>query len=279
MYNLTDIKDIESEASYDSNLDEMALLVTPLFDSNEDEWFDPGGDIDEIDDFLDIDISTDIKDGYHDSKGDIIYLESLLINDTIPNLHPKVFLDHDPRSFKNEPDNDDLMNMVKFFDLEIHEKIIDLTYVRLPFKDHRYFSLTFVIRIFLPYLTYSMDSPLLLSSGSEDTIFDLGIFAFHFSSLEPVASHQNGTFMCFNVYPNILNEIPMEICSSTCLNPNITMIWELEGVRVDWFDKMCLCLPIVESDVIQTMAVFDLDFIGSDDYRFDFGDVVHVVGY
>ncbi|GKB23106.1 reverse transcriptase domain-containing protein, partial [Tanacetum coccineum] len=87
-------EDIESEDSYVSNLDEPDLLVTPLFDANEDECFDPGGDIDEIDAFLDIDVPTDIKDGYHDSDGDIIYLESFLINDTIPNLPPKVFLDH-----------------------------------------------------------------------------------------------------------------------------------------------------------------------------------------
>nr|GFB51892.1 hypothetical protein [Tanacetum cinerariifolium] len=37
--------DIESKASYDSNLDKPALLVTPLFVSNEDECFDPGDDI------------------------------------------------------------------------------------------------------------------------------------------------------------------------------------------------------------------------------------------
>ncbi|GKD01749.1 hypothetical protein Tco_1172023 [Tanacetum coccineum] len=36
-------------------------------------------------------------------------------------------------------------------------------------------SFTFVIRIFLPFLTYHVDSPLLLSTGSEDTIFDPGI--------------------------------------------------------------------------------------------------------
>ncbi|GJW12147.1 hypothetical protein Tco_1577974 [Tanacetum coccineum] len=35
-------------------------------------------------------------------------------------------------------------------------------------------SFTFVIRIFLPFLTYPTDSPLLLSTGSEDTIFDPG---------------------------------------------------------------------------------------------------------
>ncbi|GKD93724.1 hypothetical protein Tco_1373561, partial [Tanacetum coccineum] len=36
-------------------------------------------------------------------------------------------------------------------------------------------SFTFVIRTFLPFLTYPMYSPLLLSTGSEDTIFDPGI--------------------------------------------------------------------------------------------------------
>ncbi|GJS91041.1 hypothetical protein Tco_0773677 [Tanacetum coccineum] len=168
------LEDIENKDSYVSNLDEPALLVTPLSDANEDECFNTGGDIDEIDAFLDIDVSTDIKDGYHDSEGDIIYLECLLTN-TTHNLPPEVFLDHDPRSLKYEPDNDDLKSIVKVFDPGIHEKIISPTYVRLPFEDRHYFSLTFVIRIFLPYLTYSIDSSLLLSSGSEDTIFNPGI--------------------------------------------------------------------------------------------------------
>ncbi|GJV90108.1 hypothetical protein Tco_1534046 [Tanacetum coccineum] len=42
------LKDIESKDSYVSNLDEPALLVTPLFDDNKDECFDPGSDVDEI---------------------------------------------------------------------------------------------------------------------------------------------------------------------------------------------------------------------------------------
>ncbi|GKF52645.1 hypothetical protein Tco_0159555, partial [Tanacetum coccineum] len=115
------LENIESKDSYVSNLDESALLVTPLSDANEDEFFDPGGDIDEIDAFLDMDVSTEIENDYHDSGGDIIYLESLLI-DTIPNLPPEEFLDHDPRSLKDEPDNEDLKSMVKVFDLDIHEK-------------------------------------------------------------------------------------------------------------------------------------------------------------
>ncbi|GJT64733.1 hypothetical protein Tco_1016213 [Tanacetum coccineum] len=60
------LEDNKSKDSYVSNLDEPALLVTPLFDASEDEYFDPGGDIDEINAFLDIDVPTDIKDGYHD---------------------------------------------------------------------------------------------------------------------------------------------------------------------------------------------------------------------
>ncbi|GKA75844.1 hypothetical protein Tco_0782222 [Tanacetum coccineum] len=153
-----------------------------------------------------IDVFADIKDGYHDSEGDIIYLESLLINDIILNIPPKVCLDHDPKNLKDKHDNEDLKSMVKVFNPKIHEKKISPTYVSLPFEDRHYLSLTYVIRIFLPYFTYLVDSSLLLSPGSEDTIFDPGISAFHFSALEPVASHRSGTFMCFDVYPNILNE-------------------------------------------------------------------------
>nr|GFB02170.1 hypothetical protein [Tanacetum cinerariifolium] len=86
------LKNIKNKDSYDSNLDEPDLLVTPLSDANEDECFDPGGDFDEIDAFLDIDTSMNIKDGYRDSKGDILYLESLLTNVTIPSLPSEVCL-------------------------------------------------------------------------------------------------------------------------------------------------------------------------------------------
>ncbi|GJS87204.1 hypothetical protein Tco_0769840 [Tanacetum coccineum] len=189
------LENIDSKDFYVSNLDESALLVTPLSDANENECL--------------------IK------RGDIIYFESFLIDDTIPNLPPEVFLDHDPISLKDEPDNDDLMTEDKVFDLGIWEIIFSLTYVKLPFEDRHYLSFTYVIRIFLPYFTYPVDS-FLLSSGSEDTIFDPGIPVF---SLEPVVSHRSGTFMCFNVYLNILNESPIEICSSTCFVPNISMIW------------------------------------------------------
>ncbi|GKC22393.1 hypothetical protein Tco_1024543 [Tanacetum coccineum] len=132
-----------------------------------------------------IDTSPDFKDDYYDSEGDIIYLESLLIKDTTHNLPPEMVLDIYPKILNDEPDFDNLKSMIKVFDPGIHEKIISLTYVRLPFEDHHYFSLTFVIKIFLLFLTYLVNS--LLSSGSEDIIFDPGISAYTFYSLEPVA--------------------------------------------------------------------------------------------
>nr|GEW31601.1 hypothetical protein [Tanacetum cinerariifolium] len=66
---------------------------------------------------------------------------------------------------------------------------------------------SYVIRVFLPFFTYPVTYAILLSSRSEDTIFDPGIFNYHF--LEPGLSHRSGTFMKFN-------ESPIEILSSTC---------------------------------------------------------------
>ncbi|GJW62461.1 hypothetical protein Tco_0111796 [Tanacetum coccineum] len=52
------LENIKSKDSYVSNLDEPALLVTPLSDFNKDECFDPGGDVDEIKFLLHRDPST-----------------------------------------------------------------------------------------------------------------------------------------------------------------------------------------------------------------------------
>nr|GFC57446.1 hypothetical protein [Tanacetum cinerariifolium] len=110
--------------------------VNPLFDE---VLEDIESDVDEINAF---DIPSDFKDGYYDSEGDVLYLESSLSYDTTPNLPPEVFLDHDPRSLS---DINDLKIMVKVFDPGISEKNFSPTYVRLPFKDHHYLSLTYVI--------------------------------------------------------------------------------------------------------------------------------------
>ncbi|GJY79808.1 hypothetical protein Tco_0485609 [Tanacetum coccineum] len=183
----SDKDDDESLPEEDVSEENFKIYSNPLFDFDDKYISSDVNPLNEIDAFLDIDVSTDFEDDYYDSEGDTIYLKSLLINDTTHNLPSEVFLDHDPKSLKDEPDNDDLKSMVKVFDPRIHEKIISPTYVRLPFKDRHYFSLTFVIKIFLLFLTYLVNSLLLLSSGSEDTIFDPGISAYSFYSLEQVA--------------------------------------------------------------------------------------------
>ncbi|GJY08462.1 hypothetical protein Tco_0375516 [Tanacetum coccineum] len=72
----------------------------------------------------------------------------------------------------------------------------------------------YIVWIFLPFLTYPVAPPYLLSCGNKDTIFDPSISIYHF--FMPGISHWSGTFIKFNVYPNHLNESLMEILSSTC---------------------------------------------------------------
>nr|GEZ58781.1 hypothetical protein [Tanacetum cinerariifolium] len=199
--------------------DNFVTFSNPLFDANDDFTSSNEGVPEEnvkiysnpLFDFDDRYISIDVNPLFNEMLENIERIDSYVSNLDEPDFLVTPLFDanedkcFDPKSLKDKPDNDDLKSMDKVFDPEIYEKIISLTYVRLPFEDRHYFSLTFVIRIFLPYLTYFMDSSLLLSAGSEDTIFDPGIFVFSFYSQKPVVSHRSGTFMCFNVYLNILN--------------------------------------------------------------------------
>ncbi|GKA59471.1 hypothetical protein Tco_0758784 [Tanacetum coccineum] len=97
-----------------------------------------------------------------DSEGDIVFLDNLLNDDPIP--------EYERFTFDIEPDapvinNFDELNEDECFDpgggeIDVSQNVED--------DD----SFAFVIRTFLPYHTYPVDSPLLLSTGSEDTIFD-----------------------------------------------------------------------------------------------------------
>nr|GEV62912.1 hypothetical protein [Tanacetum cinerariifolium] len=143
------LEDIERKVSYDSNLDEPTLLVTPFSDSNKDDYSAPSDDIELL---LHHDQSTPKMSVVSILDGNILYDAPI----------------------------DDLMTEDKIFDPWIHEKICSPTYVSLPFEDRHYLFFTYVVRILLLYFIYSVVSPFLLSSGSEDTIFDPGISAFHF---------------------------------------------------------------------------------------------------
>ncbi|GJX48234.1 hypothetical protein Tco_0273424 [Tanacetum coccineum] len=122
--------------------------------------------IEEVDTFLvpEDSIPPGIESDF-DSEGDIVFLDNLLNDDPIP--------EYEHFTFDIEPDapvinNFDELNEDECFDPGGGEIVFSPN-----IKDDE--SFTFVIRTFLPYLTYPVDSPLLLSTGSEDTIFDPGI--------------------------------------------------------------------------------------------------------
>ncbi|GJS46635.1 hypothetical protein Tco_0596756 [Tanacetum coccineum] len=70
------------------------LLNTPL--SNKDECFALEDDINEIDAFLAMEVSSNFEEGYFDSEGDVTFLDNLLSDDTTHNLAPEVISDHEP---------------------------------------------------------------------------------------------------------------------------------------------------------------------------------------
>ncbi|GKA67410.1 hypothetical protein Tco_0767218 [Tanacetum coccineum] len=113
--------------------------------------------------------------------------------------------------FKSEPDLEDLTSIIN---PGIRENVSSTTNVNLPFEDDQSPLFAYVVWIFLPFLTYPVAPPYLLSSENEDTIFDPGISIYQ--SFMSGVSHRSGTFMKFNVYSNHLNESTMEIISSTC---------------------------------------------------------------
>nr|GEZ86025.1 hypothetical protein [Tanacetum cinerariifolium] len=160
----------------------------------------PVQDSDSLREEIDIFTSTDELlpsniESDDDLEEDIHFLKELLTDDSIP--HPENessnFDHHDdplfPRPspkptdveflFDLEPNPGEVISAVMNNIEELNEdECFDLggeINVFENVKDDDYFPFIFVIRIFLPYLIYPAVSPLLLSAGSEDTIFDLGI--------------------------------------------------------------------------------------------------------
>ncbi|GJY40620.1 hypothetical protein Tco_0427890 [Tanacetum coccineum] len=77
---------------------------------------------DDLFDLESIKVTTYIKEGYYDSEGDVLYLESLLSDDNTHNLSSDVFFpDHEPQHIKNESDHDTLITFSPKNDLLHHE--------------------------------------------------------------------------------------------------------------------------------------------------------------
>nr|GEU61308.1 hypothetical protein [Tanacetum cinerariifolium] len=185
-----DFSDIESECDMpdcdDSQTKKFSTFSNPLFDLDEEIIYS------EFNPIHNEDLDSTPKNDRFDTKSYL--LESLLNHDE--SIPPGI----DSDDSASEGDN-------LFLERLLHDDPIPLLNT-LDFSN--------VGQVFLPFFTYPVTSLILLSFGSEDTIFDPGISNYHFSSLEPCVSHWSGTFMKFNVYPNHLNESSMDIISSTC---------------------------------------------------------------
>ncbi|GKB00726.1 hypothetical protein Tco_0828719 [Tanacetum coccineum] len=122
--------------------------------------------IEEVDTFLvpEDSIPPDIESDLG-SEEDIVFLDNLLNDDPIP--------EYERFTFNIEPDAPVINNFDELNEYECFDPGGGEINVSQNFKVDD--SFTFVIRTFLLYRTYPMDSPLLLSTGSEDTIFDPGI--------------------------------------------------------------------------------------------------------
>nr|GFB56618.1 hypothetical protein [Tanacetum cinerariifolium] len=140
-------------------------------------------------------------------ESEIFYFDIEEKNSGSTTIHADIsFLDLECFNFK--PDPGELTSIV---DSDIRENIPSATNVNLPpEKDHSPLF-TYVVWIYLSFLTYPLVPPNLLSFGNEDTIIDPGITNYHFLSLFPDVSHRCETFIKFNVYPKLLNESLIEI--------------------------------------------------------------------
>nr|GEW82922.1 hypothetical protein [Tanacetum cinerariifolium] len=217
---LNTIPEKESNEFIKSSVEDLVLVLqekfvtfsNPLFNLNDDFISSDGEslfDEDVLEDNVDDEEINvlDCEDSHYDSKGDILYLESLLTEDlvyydpSIPAMSVASILEgftNDPPleenddlfdlEFKNDDWKkilydapiDDLMTEDKVFDLEIHDQIFSPTYVSLPFTDRHYIFFTYVVQILLLYFTYPVVSPFLISSGSGDTILTLASLLFIF---------------------------------------------------------------------------------------------------
>ncbi|GJV06168.1 hypothetical protein Tco_1343824 [Tanacetum coccineum] len=127
------LDNIESKDSYVSNLDELALLVKPLSDFNEDEFFDPSGDVDEIEFLLHHDPSTptisvaSILEGFTDEP-------PLEENDDLFDLESK---ENEWKKILYDAPINNLKSMVKVFDPGIHETKFSPTYDCPDYEDSR----------------------------------------------------------------------------------------------------------------------------------------------
>nr|GEW40075.1 hypothetical protein [Tanacetum cinerariifolium] len=175
--------------NFHANTIDETLPTSPILVEDSDSFREEIDILTGTDDLLPPGIESDD----YDSEREIYVLEELLVDDSISFPKNEAFnFDHqDDLSFPRPPPEPPDVEF--FFDLEpdlilvVINNIDELNEdeyfdpggeinVFTNVEDDDYFPFIFIIRIFLPYLIYPEVSPLLLSAGNEDTIFDPGIF-------------------------------------------------------------------------------------------------------
>nr|GFB40333.1 hypothetical protein [Tanacetum cinerariifolium] len=111
-------------------------------------------------------------------------------------------------------DDEDSEGDILFLERLLHDDPI-------PLPDIPDFS--YEVRTFLPFFTYPVTSPVLLSSRSKDKIFDPCITINHLY-FKPGLSHRHGAFKKFNTHRSHLNEWPMIINGKNTPLLDVTLI-------------------------------------------------------
>ncbi|GJS52332.1 hypothetical protein Tco_0625694 [Tanacetum coccineum] len=169
--------DIEPDAPVINNFDEL----------NKDECFDPGGEpvVSHRDGtFMCFNVYPNINERVEPDQGGLI---SIVISDNsndplleLPEFESFHFDPSFPHTPSEPPDVEISLiietdaPVINNFDELNEDECFDPGGGEIDVEDDD--SFTFIIRTFLSFLTYPADSPLLLSTGSEDTIFDPDIF-------------------------------------------------------------------------------------------------------
>ncbi|GKE61577.1 hypothetical protein Tco_1511944 [Tanacetum coccineum] len=217
------VEDVKNKNSNVLDSDEPVLLNTPL--SVKIESSDPEDEINEINAFLAMEVSSNCEEGYFDSEGDVIFLENLLSDDTTHNLAPEISTSRSQENVHANPSS--IIESLPVSHIPVEDSIenddSEDEDIELPNNDHQdnpssprpppeppdvcldfkpntamndedfnqgeivlslnvedINSFTFVIWTFLPFFTYSEDSPVISLSEMRTSFLTLASLLFIF---------------------------------------------------------------------------------------------------
>ncbi|GJX41960.1 reverse transcriptase domain-containing protein [Tanacetum coccineum] len=246
-----------------SNVSDEPVFNTPL--SNKVECFAPEDNIDEIDAFLAMEVSSNFEEGYFDSEGDVTFLDNLLSDDTTHNLASKVISDHEPEQ------NESLITFSPRIDPLHHEFAGEV--VTLPSRnDHEF-------REYLSLMT-SLPVSLILVEDSEPIHEEIDIFLVP-DDLIPPGVENDDSENEDNELPNLDHQDDPSIPRPPSEPPDVEKCFEPEAgsliIKVfkgvskshDFMANILPTLPALVSDLTFLLFLSLFLSFGSEDTIFD----------